>query len=239
MQVFFQETIHNLKWFLVRTLFFMRICLSNKPVFLVSNIYIPLFSQPILKFFSQHGDSYYTTLGQCSVTLHNFHKCFSSFKMFKYLNICIAFFFSPLSSISHHLSLPFIYSLSDNFKSMRQCSFPTHLRLIFHVWVLRYCIWCLLTLDTWSKIILSYKLVTLTVVTLCSTLYMQGHNYTHCCLLLVLLLSDAYFTFFFPHYFPRDCNVIYQMIISTITLYSSSKVQCHPAIWCLISSAKA
>lgn len=29
------------------------------------------------------------------------------------------------------------------------------------------------------------------------------------------------------------------MIISTITLYSSSKVQCHPAIWCLISSAKA
>lgn len=29
------------------------------------------------------------------------------------------------------------------------------------------------------------------------------------------------------------------MIISTITLYSSSKVQCHPAIWCFISSAKA
>lgn len=28
------------------------------------------------------------------------------------------------------------------------------------------------------------------------------------------------------------------MIISTITLYSSSEVQCHPAIWSFISSAE-
>lgn len=95
-----------------------------------------------------------------------------------------------------------------------------------------------------SKLLRVTNLWSPTVVSLCSNTYVWDHNFTHCCLLLMFLLSAAYFPLKKtpkPHfcYFPRECNVIYQMIISTITLYSSSKVQCHPAIWCFISSAKA